>query len=272
MKCLSFPGQILTAYQNYGNPIRTLGQRIWPGGFKRIEVKDRRTGVTCVVQPGAERMFNEIWFDHDYDIPSVPLRAGDVVIDIGGNQGFYACYAAYHGATVFSFEPEERNLSFLRENIARNGFSDRISVIPKAVKKESGTTRFYVTPQMGGGMHTTVEAFAAHNHHAQGSDVPCIRLADHFAANGLSRVRVCKIDCEGAELEIIQSLTPELISMIDGMAIEFHPEAYSVRELVATMESFGTHHLMLAPPKYCERNMLWAVSRTALYESAERWS
>ena len=84
----------LIALSCYGNPIRIMSQRLAPAWFNHFEVKDRKSGVTCASRRGAEKLFGEIWFDHDYDVPGVILGPKDIVLDIGANQGFYTCYAA----------------------------------------------------------------------------------------------------------------------------------------------------------------------------------
>jgi len=265
--------QALEAFSNYGNLGRMLAQRVWPGRFPSFEVSDRRSGVTCEARPGAERLFGEIWFDHDYDIPCVHIRKDDVVLDIGGNQGFYACYAAQQGARVYSFEPDAQNLALLRRNVERNGFAHRVTVHGCAVKGHTGTTSFFTTPTLGGGMQTTMDNFAEFFGHDRVGDVPCTTLTDHAAAEGIGAIRICKIDCEGAELEIVQTITPEFAARIDGLVIEFHAEAYNPLDLVTALEKLGTHHLLLAPAKsFCERNVIWGVSHQRVREQAARWA
>jgi FkbM family methyltransferase len=266
---MSFLMRMLRWLADNGNPGRIIAQRLWPQRFPLFEAVDRRSGIACSARPRAEGLFAEIWFHHDYDIPGVVLRPGDVVLDIGGNQGFYACYAAWQGARVHSFEPDAENAALFRQNVTRNGFADRVTLVPAAVKGYAGKTAFYTTPALGGGMQTTVAAFAESYGHQKGEEVPCINLADFINAPGFERIRVCKIDCEGAELEIMQSLTPELAAHIDGIALEFHSGAYKVSALVEVLEKLGTHHFIFAPPKaHCPRAVIWAVSRTCLQERA----
>ena len=50
-----------------------------------------------------------------------------------------------------------------------------------------------------------------------------------------------KLDCEGAELAILRDLdTPE---RFDSIALECHPDAYSVDGLIKTINDFGTHQV-----------------------------
>ena len=59
----------------------------------------------------------------------------------------------------------------------------------------------------------------------------------------MSKVRLCKIDAEGSEIAILQTLTPQHLATIDSFAAEIHPEAYSTRELAETVLSWGTHQM-----------------------------
>jgi len=58
-------------------------------------------------------------------VKGVPIRPGDIVLDIGANQGFFSCYAAHKGAKVFAFEPVPELRDRLMFNLRRNGFGAR---------------------------------------------------------------------------------------------------------------------------------------------------
>jgi FkbM family methyltransferase len=102
----------------------------------------------------------EVWLDRDYDVPGLILRPGDVVLDIGGNHGFFACYAAWQGCRVLTFEPDAGNVRLLGINLEANDFVNRVKVVPAAVKAAAGEVRLFRTERLGGGMNTTVAQFA----------------------------------------------------------------------------------------------------------------
>jgi hypothetical protein len=80
--------RLLESWRHYGNPVEILWQRMRKSPMAEFRVVDRRSGVVCRCRPAAHRMFGEVWFDRDYDVPGLTLRPGDTVLDIGGNQGF----------------------------------------------------------------------------------------------------------------------------------------------------------------------------------------
>jgi hypothetical protein len=96
-------------------------------------------------------------------------------------------------------------------------------------------------------MNTTSAEFASKFDHIQGASVPCVTLTDVLRENDGERVRLCKLDCEGAELEILRSLEPTEAAMIDAFALEYHTQAYPVNELIDCMLAWGTHEVALAP-------------------------
>lgn len=257
---------LLQASVNYGNPAQMLWQRLRRRSLEEFCVVDRRSGVACRCRPDAHRMFGEIWFDRDYDVPGILLQRNDVVVDVGGNQGFFACYAASHGCRVVTFEPDADNVRLLRLNIAANGFSAQTTIVAAAVTSSGRDVRLFRTDCLGGGMNTTVARFAEKMGFANGDSVvvPSVKLADVLQNEKIDHVRLCKMDCEGAELEIIESLSAELARRIDAFALEFHREAYPLEKLIRALDRWGTHHVFPAPDKYCPRNIIYAISKDAL--------
>ena len=71
-------------------------------------------------------ILREIWVEgiyHDCSLGDFSLHEGDVVVDVGGQQGCYAALASRKvGASgwVYSFEPMPGNYGLLAKNVARN--------------------------------------------------------------------------------------------------------------------------------------------------------
>jgi FkbM family methyltransferase len=261
--------RLATGFEHYGNPYQMLVQRVLGNSLKLFDVKDRASRVACWCTPGSHRMFSEIWFYKAYDVPGVNLRPGDLVLDIGANQGFYSCYAAYQGARVIAFEPDTESYATLTRNLKRNGFTDRVIARCQAVGRETGQIDFYTTPMLGGGMNTTSAEFATYFHHAKSRKVDCVKFSDILGAIPDERVRLCKLDCEGAELDILGSLDISHAERIDAFALEYHPQAYPVDRIIECMLAWETHEVMFAPSKGAAPvSVIYALSKSVLRDIA----
>jgi len=232
----------LTGLANYGNPVHILLHRLFTKNGE-MTISDRRTGVSVRALRQSYHMFSETWYLHDYDVSACAIRPQDVVVDIGANQGFFTCYAAQRGARVYSFEPHPKMFELLGRNVASNGFSHLVSMDCAAIADFEDETDLICSPLLGGGANTISPEHADAVHASQKETsrvrVKVKRLGSAIPQN--VRVRLLKIDCEGAELAILRDLkNPE---RFDSMAIEFHPDAYSVDTLIRAILAFETHQV-----------------------------
>lgn len=254
--------RLARALDNYGNPLSLLVQR----ALKRpiLTVMDRRTGVRCLSKNKAHRMFGETFHNLDYDYRQIPIRPNDVILDIGANHGFYSTFAAHQGAFVYAFEPARDHFELLLKNIGINGLERRIVAKPWAIGSLNGELELVCTDMLGGGMNTTSPAFAENMsiNVTERYRVPCVtfeKLASDFA---LQTVRVLKLDCEGAELDILRSIPSGWHDRIDLIAMEHHVAAYPLDELLELLLSWGTHQISLG-----QNSILFAASNRALRAS-----
>jgi len=256
------------AARNYRHPLGLLTQRAL--GRSRVAVTDRLTGLRFQCLQGADRMMGEIFHARVYDIPTAPVRPGDVVVDVGANHGFAACWFAHRGARVVAFEPSPEVFALLQSNIAANGLEDRITAFEEAVSDRDGTATLLVTPALGGGMSTLDRRFAER----LGLLVTCTpevktrSLPAVLRELGLGRIRLLKIDCEGSELAILRSLDPATLERIDSLAIEYHSASYPLADLLGVVLGWGSFHVSKVAPLDVENANLHVVSRRAL----EEWS
>jgi FkbM family methyltransferase len=143
-----------------------------------------------------------------------------VVLDVGANIGTFSVLAARAapGARIYSYEPGEDTCGLLRANLALNGVASRVRVHQQALAGRAGPVALFVpaptalrSTQVGragpGDPSTTVEA---------------VTLARAFEDNGLDRCDVLKMDCEGAEYEILAACPDDLFARIARIALEFH--------------------------------------------------
>jgi FkbM family methyltransferase len=238
---------LLTAWRRYGNPASFwLASHLLPN--RQLQLVDRRSRVRCRCTRLSTPVFAEVWHRRDYDVPRMQIKANDIVIDIGANQGFFTCYAAYHGARVYAFEPFPQSFETLRENVRINGFEKNVAARAWAIGGQNGTANLIYTDREGGVMNSINLAYCQKKNldTRQQITVPCYTLAQVIEDMKIARIRLCKIDCEGAELDILKQVTEKDLRKIDSFAIEYHPESYDLQELVGLMLNWGTHQISFA--------------------------
>jgi len=255
--------RILSGFAKYGNPVHVaLKRKFSKNGV--MTISDRRTGVTVTAAVKSSHIFGEIWHTHDYDVPGCPVRPGDCVIDIGANQGFFSCYAALKGAKVYAFEPFPESFGRLQQNVERNGFSSQVIPSRMAVSSSNGNATFWFTDYLGGGVNTLFPSFLETLPVRAKSRIEVDTVSIDSVLSKISgQVRLCKIDCEGAEFGILKNLSNP--SRIDSFAIEYHRNVYRVRDLVAVMLNWGTHQIAFGKSS----PLLYAVRDEILCEHAD---
>ena len=143
------------------------------------------------------------------------LRPGDLVADVGANNGFTGIlFARSVGASgkVVGFEPSPANLEAARENIRLNGVPN-FELVAAAVGAAPGKVSF--EPGFGNG------AIARNGP----IEVPVVTLDAHF---GERRVDLLKLDIEGYELEALRGARAVLAKR-PALAIEMHVALYQDR-------------------------------------------
>jgi FkbM family methyltransferase len=238
---------LLTGWRRYGNPASFwLARHLKPHG--QLQLVDRRSGVRCTCTRPSIPVFAEVWHRRDYDVPRMQIRPNDIVVDIGANQGIFTCYAAYHGARVYAFEPFPQSFETLEENVRSNGFEKNVTARPWAIGAQNGTANLIYTDMLGGVMNSINLAYCQKKNldMQQQITVPCYTLAQIIEDMKIDRIRLCKIDCEGAELDILKQLTEKELRKIDSFVIECHPESYGLQELIGLTLNWGTHQISFA--------------------------
>jgi FkbM family methyltransferase len=148
------------------------------------------------------------------------LRPFDVFIDIGGNEGYFSVMAAsqIREGAVHCIEPQSRLQQILRKNLELNG--SRIILHQTAISNRDGYVDLFLRPS------TNTGASSLFRHWKLGSKterVPCVTLDSLLQQHSIPRVRLIKVDCEGAEGLVIEGAKHTLSEhRVDFIAMEYH--------------------------------------------------
>ncbi|MBL4694262.1 FkbM family methyltransferase [Candidatus Gracilibacteria bacterium] len=159
-----------------------------------------------------ESVFDEIFRDGEYRIVDSIIAKAKTIFDVGAHIGLFSVYASLlSDAKITAFEPSVENFALMKENLKRNGVRD---VVCKnvAVGAEAGEREFFLSED-------------SHNHSFYGE-------GDSVKVRVSQLKRGCdflKMDCEGAEFEILPSLD---LSLFGAIFVEYHREPSSLVALL----------------------------------------
>ncbi|WP_288623545.1 FkbM family methyltransferase [uncultured Brachyspira sp.] len=168
-----------------------------------------------------EYMPNEI---DDYNFDSIDFKYGDVVIDIGGNIGTVSIYLAkkYPFLKIYAFEPVKQNYENFLKNIELNNINeDIIKVFNLAITKDRRDV-ILTSPFYNSGASNIYDNYSNGIVLNNDISIKSITFDDIFSNNNISKCKLLKIDCEGAEYEILYSANVENLKNCEYMRGEFH--------------------------------------------------
>jgi FkbM family methyltransferase len=152
-----------------------------------------------------------------YAFDEVGLKKGDVVIDVGAHRGAVAMYLARrYGATVYAYEPEPENFGELQWALTANKLTRRIKAYNLAVTADGRKLEIRYGQHSGehGAWHDGQGSYGAF-------EASSVTLAEIFRKHRISRVKLLKLDCEGAEHEILAT-AGRLLERIEYLRGELH--------------------------------------------------
>jgi len=156
-----------------------------------------------------------IWLTSEYEAPGFEIKENDTIIDVGGHIGLSMlfCEQFCHKGKIYCFEPELNNYRIFSDNVKLNNL-ENIHSFNMAISKQDGNVPLYLNDDSSG--HSI---FLKNSNYIQ---VESITLQKVFELNNIKKCNLLKLDCEGSEYEIINSLPDSYFSMIDKIIIEYH--------------------------------------------------
>ena len=216
---------LIYAFQTFLGTFKLWPVRFWMGfwltnkPFKKINIGDyefwvrgdnllsRLTNTYVVL----ESVVKKIYFKNSLD-----FGENATVIDIGGHIGAFTIYAARKAkrGRVYTFEPSLKNYEVLERNVVLHNVSN-VSLFNSAIAGNNQERILYIDDFNDGG-HGLVKKTQ------KAVPVNCLTLAEVLTQNKISQCDFLKIDCEGAEYEILLNTPTEILKKIDQIVLEYH--------------------------------------------------
>lgn len=151
-----------------------------------------------------------VFRDNEYKLPD-KFNDGDVIVDVGAHIGMFALACLERGAgKVVCFEPEKNNFRILAANLKPYG--DRAECHQLAVWKSGGDEQVYLT--------VNTEGYTAMNHCMLYTGIPVVSIQFDAIILQFPKVRLVKLDCEGAEGPILH--TTKTLDRVQEICGEAH--------------------------------------------------
>lgn len=170
--------------------------------------------VTCEVGPPLEFHGNEYC---GWCIPRGSLGADSIVVDVGLGEdvSFSQSLIEAYGCRVHGFDPTPRAIEYVRSL-----GSGKIVLHEYGVAATSGRATFYLPNDDSHVSGSLVQEQHLGRRHIE---VSLLGLRDVFRTIGAERIRLLKLDIEGAEYELLGSPDfRECAPRVDMICIEFH--------------------------------------------------
>ncbi len=217
---------------------------------------DFKDGAVVRLRPAPmdRHTFHRIFARDEYRLNGI--GALDTVIDIGAHIGLFAVRVAPLAKRVVSFEPVAANFETLEKNVAHY---PHVKPVCKAVSAKRGTATIYVS--------ANPSAHSMHPSEAErrtgATEVETLSLADVFTDYAIERCDLLKLDCEGAEYEILNAVPDALWPRIARIVMEFHAVEGGAPDwtgpgLAKRLESRGFGVEVLPHPKHATKGHLFA--------------
>jgi len=149
------------------------------------------------------------------------LPVGGTFVDVGGNEGFLSCVASKivgPQGCVLLVEPQRRLHDVIRINLALNDIKN-CQIIMKALSDETSVV-VSLWPSTNNGASSIVRPY---RWSTDSQIAPTISFPSLLDECGIGHVELVKIDVEGYEKEVVDSMLPALKSKRVGMVlIEYH--------------------------------------------------
>lgn len=196
-----------------------------PDKFFLIKV---RQGISFWLIEEILPTFKEIYMENIYQIEFIKKHiqsSSPVMVDIGANAGYASTFFFSHfpKARIISFEPLPTNFELLSKNQRQNTFLNW-QIIPKAVGKNNGKISLFF--QKSKGLTPVSSIYADFDSNNQDCiEVEMVSLSQIFQDFELSKIDLLKLDCEGAEYEILYHTPQEYLNRISCIVMETHQRA-----------------------------------------------
>jgi len=191
-----------------------------------------------------------VWEPHLTGWFSRSIAPGDLVVDVGANVGYYSLLASRlvgPNGRVLAIEALPETCQRLRANLDRNGATN-VRTINAAAWSRPERLKIFVRQEGASGATTLMSDWADRWQLRRQVEVEAAPLSTLIGEEDLGKVRLIKIDVEGAEWEVISEMTnwldrtsPRLEIAIEISTSMMAAQGKQFQDILDLFQRFGFH-------------------------------
>ena len=171
---------------------------------------------------------------HCYIRPEVQINKGDIVVDAGGCEGYYARYALNMGAhRVIIFEPCKELAQGLRKTFDKEIDTGNVLIIEKALGRGSYKNKLYINQNM-----LCASSTFKNDENIVEQDVFTVSLDEILEEYGIKHIDIVKMDIEGAELKALEGAQNTIMNYKPKLAICIYHKPEDLWEIPLLIQSW----------------------------------
>jgi len=194
-----------------------------------------------------EKTFNEVIVNKTYQRKYFDIKENERWLDLGGNVGAFALTVLSKGAKVEIYEPDPFSCRMIEKNLKVNNFD--ANIIQKAVV---GNNKKQMTMFVGNNMQVWRNSLYK-NWGNEKFSVDCI----HFSEVIKNANDCCKIDIEGAEMEILENMNIFPKKLVFEWSFDVDKNLNRYRRVVEIMKA---NYENVKSPSYSQDYVEWQSS------------
>ena len=203
-------------FRNWPTLLRTMAA---PGRFPDILAVTRRgTRLACPNSPSAWGALVEVFGFDGYDFKFISTWLGPLdsplILDVGAHVGAFtaAMCELRPKARISSYEPSPSAFAYLSRNVLQNDLHPAVHLFNAGV----GAAHAFLPFSDDGRASWVNSADSLGN-----CEIEAMALADVLGSAG-GAVDLMKIDCEGAEFDIVMNSRPDAYQRVARIVMEYH--------------------------------------------------
>jgi FkbM family methyltransferase len=222
---------------NCSNWVEIFYKRFFNKPIKTIKLKNGlKISINGLFGSAVLSMFSEIWYDNFYNPEGFEIKEKEIVFDIGANNGFFSIYAASKATEgmVYAFEPVPYLAQQIRDSVLLNNFKN-LKVENIAIGVDNPESVFYISKDHNG-CHSLYERKGE----LEKIITKVVDLQKFCVEKNINTIDFLKLDCEGAEYEIINKDTIDFIkNTVDKISMEYHDDinTHTHSEIIEVLSS-----------------------------------